>query len=266
MLAVLKVILLVLLALIILFILLLCVFLFVPAKYVFSAVKEDGEPDIRLDASWLFGLAKIKYIGGAFSFRLLWLTNTRGEKKRRKKKKSIKPETHVNAKEDDNKTLAENGNGIISETSKQTKETVNKSVRKGNFRESLNKLGRFAKYKDKNEIIKHTLVLCGKWLKALNPKTRRISVEFGFEDPSNTGFLLGFLEILNGIAGAGIKMKGHFDETVFKYDVYIRDKLFLWQFLWPLLRFAVKKPIWEIIKKEFFERNDDNELIAEPKS
>lgn len=82
-----------------------------------------------------------------------------------------------------------------------------------------------------DERVKSTFAWCVKKLKRLvssiRPKKLRANIRFGFEDPANTGMLLGMFGFLYTFFGDSLKVEPDFTEVCFEADGRLRGRVFL---------------------------------------
>ena len=98
---------------------------------------------------------------------------------------------------------------------------------------------------DKDEIIKLSLHLLKKLIRALKPKRFYLKGEIGVKEPHTTGLILSALELL---AIKNVNLTGNFSENVVKLELYIKGKFAFSKLLIPTIAFALKKPIRKQIK------------------
>jgi len=113
-------------------------------------------------------------------------------------------------------------------------------------------------YPGKKEIWRLVKKLLLRLLRALKPKQVRIRGELGLGDPAETGKLFAWLSAIR-IVPLDIRLRPNFLESVQNIDFHLKGRLALWSLLWPLLAFALSKPIWKIIKSYIFKNKKDDE-------
>lgn len=84
-------------------------------------------------------------------------------------------------------------------------------------------------------------------IRALKPKSLNMDIEYGSDDPADTGIALAWTSILTLYFGDNVRVKGNFQEKVFNGIVNTEGKFTLWGILYPLAAFALSKPIRGII-------------------
>jgi len=115
-----------------------------------------------------------------------------------------------------------------------------------------NKIDYYKNYPHRDEIIRATWELIKALCKKIIPKKLQLTGEVGLDLPHNTAYLFAFTgSLCLPISG----IKPNFDEQTMNLKLYARGKIRLWSILWPLFRFAIKRPIWLIIKK-FIRKGD----------
>lgn len=121
-------------------------------------------------------------------------------------------------------------------------------------------------YPNKKEIFDYTMACLKKLLTALKPKKLDVRAEIGFDDPAMTGYIIGLMYAIKPISFIKIDIIGDFEKAVMKFTVSAKGKVKLWSLLYPLVRYALKKPIWEIIKNLLNRKEEDDEYKFEHQS
>ena len=89
-------------------------------------------------------------------------------------------------------------------------------------------------------------------IRALLPKSLEMDIEYGSDDPADTGFALAWTSILTLYFGDNIRVRGNFQEKVLNGIADVKGRFNLWDILYPLAAFALAKPIrgiiWNYIK------------------
>ncbi|MDR1704682.1 MAG: hypothetical protein LBS19_08355 [Clostridiales bacterium] len=211
---------LILLGIIGLFILVCAMLLFIPIRYRLNA--SNAGSSFRM--SWFLGFFRLRYADKAFKATVFWFKRIKLKGKSKQTAKGAK-----SAKKDKNKE------GSLLKTLKSA-----------------------ASYPDKGLLLKCTIRLVKRMLKAIKPRVFRASLDIGTGEPDTTGYLLGFAGILQGMFNLDLSVEGCFEEKLFRYDVLIKDLLYCWPFVWALTAFCVRRPVRAIIK-EFMKRDDADE-------
>lgn len=86
-------------------------------------------------------------------------------------------------------------------------------------------------------------------LKHIGPRKMKGKVEFGFEDPADTGYVLGCISVLYAAVGAKVQICPNFEEVVFEGNLMVKGHVQLFVLLkiaWKLYR---DKNIKQLYKK-----------------
>ena len=266
----------VLLALLVLILLALCLFLFVPVRYQAYIIANKLDVIVDANASWLLKLIRLRYIRKAgfeeISVYVFWFIKIRIDDKKDKNDKKtkvskkvvsdIKPhEKNLEAKRSVPEVTEvqdiEGAGGVESKPARtsaaaeQHKEGIFSRIKK-----VIGQINYYRRYPNRKEIISATWGLIKKLCKKLLPRKLRLSGKVGLHDPHKTAYLFAAAGALC-LPVSGIEPV--FDEQVLRLDLYARGKLSLWSILWPLLRYAIKRPIWPLTKKIIFRKGDGNE-------
>ena len=232
--------------------------LFVPIRYRAEFTKQDKDMSGKAVATWLFGIGRLKAFFkdgeltyfGRIAFRKL------GEDKKKPPKKNIKKKTREDGaaeEKQEEKTSAQkasaekaqtNVNEKRSETSAKSpvkspehKKTKEKKKRaKSDKKEGLSTFQKIrnlirnrdeaaAILKSHEAVILKSLKRIRKLLLHILPKKVRGYAEFGFDDPSTTGKVLGGLSALYGMTGPLLDLRPDFRNKVFNCDLYIKGRI-----------------------------------------
>ena len=80
-------------------------------------------------------------------------------------------------------------------------------------------------------------------MKKLKPKTIRVKLHFGFEDPCTTGQVLGGLSIIYPFLGDAAEIIPDFEKQVLAGSVYLKGKVRFCHFIWMALKLFICKDI-----------------------
>ena len=234
--------------------------LFTAIKYRVSAAKavQSSAVSAAVKITFLFGLFRIKYDGGAekndkFIVKLLWhrLFN--------KKKITAKKNTvHKTGEINNVSAIKEKAPAKPVKTSKPKKNKKKRSGLKGiinKFRRIYGKIKSLFEYENKGDIVKYTVQLAAEELKALKPKKFNLFGVIGFESPDRTGYALGLIAILITLTGYDISFSGDFEKKRFEFEIQAEGKTSFFALLWPLIKWALRKSIWAIIKPALFKKS-----------
>lgn len=154
----------------------------------------------------------------------------------------------VEANEEQEEASQENSKtNLFNNIKKIIKSTKSKCV---DFVETIklivSKIDFFLNHKDKDFIIKETKVLLKRIKKGLKIDSFEITGRVGFADPSTTGMFMAIESFIIGLMDLNIRVKGDFgnyEKDEIKVLANMKFKLVLNKFIFPILRFALKKPI-----------------------
>lgn len=111
-------------------------------------------------------------------------------------------------------------------------------------------------YPNKKEIIQYTYQFIKKVIIHVKPYEFSSKLEFGLEDPSNTGYILAGIGIIQPYFGNSVHIKGNFDKKILMGDINGKGKFQIGIVLIYIIRYLLKKPIKQIVKKYLFTRKD----------
>jgi len=111
-------------------------------------------------------------------------------------------------------------------------------------------------YPHRKTIINLGVSALKKLLKVAKPKKFEISGVVGFDDPSHTGLFIGAYEAIAGalMVRQNVRLAGDFsaEGIVFKIDAFAKGRANMARLAWPVLWFALQKPvrglIWGMLK------------------
>jgi len=257
--------------------------LFWPVKYKAKIKYALKELEYEIEVSWLarFILFYIMKDGNAEKtlFRIAWFKiankeesneNNFAENKKSENKKPVEAEKLNPEKEckESGKT-DEKSELSKAETDKETDDTNKHTAdfqkeeddgkKKNSIASVFSKIKEIYNYPNKDEIIKETIILLKRLLKALKPKYFNLNCEFGFETPDMTGMALGIAGIVRAIVykdNFNIEFRGNFNEKTLNLNTGLGGKISLWSSLWSLIAFVFKKPIWKIIRPKLFNKKN----------
>lgn len=109
----------------------------------------------------------------------------------------------------------------------------------------------------RREEVKKAFSLCKKrlWIliKHILPKKMKVEVDFGFDDPSTTGYVLAVYGMLPVSVGKKIVLHPDFEHSLFVCDFKIKGAVNAWSLLHQLLCIILDKncrALYQIVKKE----------------
>ncbi|MCL2704187.1 MAG: hypothetical protein FWE91_11365 [Defluviitaleaceae bacterium] len=214
------------------------IILFAPFRYeVWAEKAPDGGPmRITFKLRWFLGFLRVDYNDKKLRMVVFWFY-------RFGKRRLVKRKNNVKKKKD-----------------KDTGDKV-----------KINAAGVFAGAKallaqpDKAGIWESVVKLIKRSARALKPKKCEIKAVAGLDNPADTGWLLGVLGIITGIWGIPPAVTGDFNGKVFTFDVHVKDSFMLWPLCKAFLMFCVSKPVWKLIRKYIFKKDDENEPAIKSK-
>ncbi|MDR2750206.1 MAG: hypothetical protein LBC41_06060, partial [Clostridiales bacterium] len=110
----------------------------------------------------------------------------------------------------------------------------------------------------KEELLNEVGKLLKRLLKPLIPKGLEGDLEFGFDDPSLTGRVLGALYFATGLAGfRNFRFRADFEKTMFNADLKAWGRISLWSLTWPVLAACLSKPGKHILIPLIFKNRKD---------
>lgn len=105
----------------------------------------------------------------------------------------------------------------------------------------------------RSEEVKQLLAVCKKQirqiLRHLIPSRLKIRGNYGFEDPSLTGKITGFLCALPSRFQKDIRVQPHFQEECLDGEIVLQGRIRLGSLLWPLILIVVRPCTWKVYKK-----------------
>lgn len=129
----------------------------------------------------------------------------------------------------------------------------------GRLKELWGKLKALLDYPDKKLIIGATVKLIKRLTTALKPSKVKLKAVIGFDDPGITGRAVGALAFFSGMNGIDLSLQGNFNEQELNFAADIKGKIVLFRFIWPLIVYVLKRPIWKIVKQIIFRKDESNE-------
>ncbi len=105
----------------------------------------------------------------------------------------------------------------------------------------------------KSDEVKQLLITCkkqiGQILRHLIPTQLKIRGNYGFEDPSLTGKITGFICALPPRYQKNIHVQPHFQEVCLDGEVVLKGRIRLGSLVWPVIKILVKPCTWKVYKK-----------------
>ena len=243
---ILKIVLILILSLISIVIVLILVLLFSLAKVKVEVFKEE-ETFFRADFKWLFGIVtgfyEIKNEDISYQIKVLSFYNESYSSKENSIYVENEDENICNDKIIQNKRL-EN----IQKSSKIN--IIWKNILKFllNIKEKLEYLKNFNKRYCILDMFNATIELIIKLFKAFKFKSFNLNLVFGFDDPYETGKVLGFLSAIKPFLPEKIFFDGDFNNRCCFIEGKALIKTNLCAFVFPLLKYFFSKPIFSFMK------------------
>lgn len=120
-------------------------------------------------------------------------------------------------------------------------------------------VGEIIKYKniamdfDREFGIKRTVAVTFKliinMLRTIKPKIFNVSGIIGFDDPANTGIILGAIAAVNPYVPGDINIEGDFNNKIISGNLILKGRTNLLFILIPVIKYIFAEPIWSVIKK-----------------
>lgn len=256
------------------FLFLLLVVLFVPVRY-----KSEGSyyktPLVNISLNWLLHIISIRVIidssGSKFTFKFFGIDPSKI------KRISKKPNTSKKRKmKSIEKDAAKTKPKIPAErvkTPKETKAADEKQEfpqKQGFIKRILQKFKyTFIKFCDKLKALKKSFVTFIEFikdeenkktikfikkelfviLKHIKPKILKLNVRFGFNDPSNTGILLGILSMLRFLYKKNIQLVPDFENAIVEGEYSIRGRIYGITMLVRFIKLYFDKNLRRLVKQ-----------------
>lgn len=116
----------------------------------------------------------------------------------------------------------------------------------------LDKLKALWQTEHKKEILTQVKLLLQRLIRALTHGHLSLSLRIGTGAPDTTGYVLAGCYALSGVFGLDITVEGDFEQAILAGIIRANGRIFLYQIVLAVLRFALNKYIWPLIKKELF--------------
>lgn len=192
----------------------LMIIIFIPFKY-FMNGKIDDSIGGHVEVRWMFGLVKVivyKYEDEAKIKIIICGLNIYSKKlEEENNKKKEKEASKKKRKKKESKSKRNIGKNLLMEFFKYFKDIIN--------------------------IVK--------------PKYFRISGQYGFEDPSLTGMLLGLISIIKGVVSkAQIDVNPVFEEEIINLEVEIHGDIKICVICYRTIKLIIKKDVRKILFKK----------------
>lgn len=264
----------ILLVLLLVLLILMLIILFAPIKYN-GYFKKDTDLEASASLSWFFNVISYTFlfkdgnIYNNFKYpKFEFMKKLFKPKKIKKSKKEKTDDNNIEYKDKNNRTenteekkeiknenfLKEN---IEKKSDKPKEEKIkskkNKKIKKNKF--NLHKNNGSSKIDEIKSIIYHrdkdiAIKALKRILKAIKPKKFKLDLIFGFDNPFQTGILLGFLSMIMYPMPFKINIKGNFEQEVLLADIETNGETNFWLLGSPLLVFIIKKLYRDNFRKE----------------
>ena len=229
--------------------LLIALILFVLALVLFPAVRYNIKGTVRSEAGLYNFKIKVTFLLGIV--RCLYNTDEEGNDKFKIKLLCFRVNKHNKNNEVKVKKAKRKNSGKKENDKKQSFiERVRNMIDKANSWQS-NENG------DILIIIKHTIKLVYNLLRAFKHYKYRITGIIGMDSPDKTGYLTGIVSIIEAWTGLNIDMEWDFNEKRLEAEILARGKTSVFKIIWPIVVWALRKPIWDLIKPGLFKKNKE---------
>lgn len=248
---ILKIIGLILLFILALALVILAILLFTPIKYHISSNNVD-KPYLFVKLGIWLNMVAITYFYNEDKEEnkviLFWLKFDWDKVFKEKKEKNKKK--HKSKASAKNKKAEKKKKEDSSDKEKSYKKSKYKGI-KAKIKATLSyirqKLSAFNAVKNKRELFGYLLELVKGLFKALRTKKFKAKIKFGFEEPDETGIMLGFGCGVNAFLPFKIDLEADFENSCFDYALEIKGKTSIFLLIVPIVKFVLNKPIWDLI-------------------
>ena len=128
------------------------------------------------------------------------------------------------------------------------KNLKSKSHKKGFLKgKGIKNLKKLLEYPNKDIIIKYTIKLVKELSKNIKPNYVCIDILAGFDDPAKTGYFLGLMSVISVFFPYKININTDFNNKIFNADTRFNGKTSLWLIGFPILKYILRKPIWNLL-------------------
>ncbi len=176
--------------------------------------------------------------------------------KPKEKEVIYKPEeiTYKHKPETKEEKINEEAKEIVRDEVEKIKEEVEEDIKKYSV---IDKIKDVWNYPDREDIQNLSIGLIKKLFKTLFPKILKVDIEFGSDNPAQTGYVIAISSILVLYFGNDIKVKGNFKRKVLKGKLEAKGSFSIFKILSTLLRFALRKSIRKLIWKYIKHRKEE---------
>jgi len=220
--------------------------LFSPVRYRFALSKDtvDAPYDIAFQLSWLFGLLRLSYADKHLSVRILGMPSRFFPRTiKRAPKRSIPP--CPSAKPVDSTPPHPPHHGKIKNLN-------------GARKNILPVVKNILLSDKKSGVAKALKTYILRIVAILKPAKFKASVEFELDDPPETGYILGILEIIKAMTGLDATILGNFEKEMLTFTIHAKDTFLPFSVLLPTLKLILNKDIRRMIKN-LRKKDDKNE-------
>lgn len=98
------------------------------------------------------------------------------------------------------------------------------------------------------DLISVTWRLIIKLFKNLGLKKFEVNGVVGFDNPCDTGKILGAVSVIQSFLPLSVNVEGNFKEKELTGDFNIKGRTNLWLILFPLLKYILTRPVWPVVK------------------
>lgn len=235
--------------------LLLAFVLFDFCRFEAKGEKENDDIVFKAEFRWLLGLIKGCYeiSGEHIKYNVnmpFGLCKIKYDSEEEELEFDVEEKNICNESKNINKTIAniqKNGNIYNIMVKFKSFFTAVKSFIKGLFEKAV-----FVKnFNDKycvEKLLKATFKLLKKLIKNMGFKKFEVKGTVGFDDPSDTGKVLGAVYSVIPFLPFDVSIDGNFDNRELKGNFYIKGRTNLWLLLFPVVRYVLTKPVWPLVR------------------
>ncbi|MDR2899056.1 MAG: hypothetical protein LBU94_01935, partial [Clostridiales bacterium] len=252
--------------------------LLAPFKYRIKGSYYESRLKYNVHCIWLLNIVSFcayKNDKNDIYFRFLWKkygNNNEKESSVNSKDENIDSNSGTSISQQDNKTSNVTDNihdDYSDELEEIEKKNENDSLKskdsdeKGDEKENslMAKFSYIYNYPDKKILYGECKLLLKRTLRALKPKYMKIKISFGLNSPDVVGMLTGLGGVIRSLfynKNYIVNINGDFEKEAIEGDVDIRGGVTALSLLWPLVFFALSKPVWRIIKNKYFNKKKKN--------
>ena len=255
--SILKIIGILLLVLLILLLIVIISILFIPFGYRIR-VKKEKSFDLKVDISWLFHLIHVIFVydkESSFECHIFGIPvyHTKDKKQKDKKQKNAKREKQAKQDETQEPEVCRGKKDEQQNSERSQKQTdpgrKNNDYTSKGFYDKLKKWKAILSSEDLKWIVNMALSTIKTLLGHIKPNKIKGNIEFGFDDPANTGELLGVIGMLFPVLPEELIIIPDFTESVFKGWIDAKGRIFGIFILKEIVKILLDGKTIPIVKK-----------------